>query len=346
MSSAQRKARKIDLNKLTKAQILNLRLKDLPLDLDSTFLQTSITKLYKELEKKHILLKPHFWLSNEWFSPDGIPGVAIPFYLAHPKLKALEKQMMYQVEGGSREECLKILRHETGHCVCTAYRLHFKSKWRKVFGSPSKKYPEFYRPKPKSKNFVHHLDWWYAQAHPDEDFAETFAVWLSLPKKKWQKYYQHWPALAKLEYVDELMSEIAHTKPSIQSQRKIDPLATLNTTLFEHYEEKRNLYSQESPDVYTKDLMKIFSKKTPGSRKPKASQFLRKHHKEIRGRIANWTKEHEYTIDVFLKDLIHRCQDLNLVLEFSEDETQWQITLMVTVQTMNFLYKSKHWLAL
>ena len=24
-----------------------------------------------------------------------------------------------------------------------------------------------------------HLDPWYAQSHPDEDFAETFAVWLT-----------------------------------------------------------------------------------------------------------------------------------------------------------------------
>ena len=66
---------------------------------------------------------PHAWLSDEWFSPDNTPGIAIPFYLAHPRLMRLERRQILEVEGGTASECLRILRHETGHVVQHAYRL-------------------------------------------------------------------------------------------------------------------------------------------------------------------------------------------------------------------------------
>src|SRR6266567_3408508 len=90
----------------------------------------------------------------------------------------LERKQMLEVEGGTDTECLRILRHEAGHALDTAFRLHFRRQWRELFGSFAQRYPDFYKPKPKSRNYVLHLRAWYAQAHPAEDFAETFAVWL------------------------------------------------------------------------------------------------------------------------------------------------------------------------
>ena len=86
------------------------------------------------------------WLSSEWFSPDGIPGIAIPFYLAHPRLRKLEHRQILEVEGGTEGECMRILRHEAGHAIDTAYRLHRRKRWREIFGSFSQPYPDSYRP--------------------------------------------------------------------------------------------------------------------------------------------------------------------------------------------------------
>ena len=137
-----------------------------------------------------------------------MPGIAIPFYLAHPRLAKLELAQMLEVEGGDPEACLRILRHEAGHAIDNAYALRRRPTRRRLFGNPAIEYPEYYTPKPYSKSFVQHLDHWYAQSHPDEDFAETFAVWLD-PNSMWATRYAGWPAQRKLEYMDRLMRELA-----------------------------------------------------------------------------------------------------------------------------------------
>src|SRR5438034_6957476 len=165
----------------------------------------------------------------------------MPFYLAHPRLAKLELAQMLEVEGGDAESCLHILRHEAGHAIDNAYVLRRRPKRRKLFGSPATEYPEYYTPKPYSKSFVQHLDHWYAQSHPDEDFAETFAVWLD-PESAWQMRYVEWPALRKLEYMDRLMRQLASRRPAVRSKRQVDPLPRLKKTLREHYRKKREHY--------------------------------------------------------------------------------------------------------
>ena len=41
----------------------------------------------------------HCYLSDEWFTPDGATAIAIPFYLAHPRLAKLEEAQMLEIEG-------------------------------------------------------------------------------------------------------------------------------------------------------------------------------------------------------------------------------------------------------
>src|ERR1043165_7262414 len=159
-----------------------------------------------ERDVRQLMFRPHFWLSNEWFTPDGVPGIAVPFYLAHPRLEKLEMDQMLEVEGGTPEWCMKILRHEAGHAIDNAYRLRMRLGRQRVFGPSYMQYPDYYTPKPYSKSYVLHLDSWYAQSHPDEDFAETFAVWLT-PDSDWKSRYAGWPALRKLEDMDGLMAE-------------------------------------------------------------------------------------------------------------------------------------------
>ena len=225
-------------HRLTDEHLLDLRICDLTLKIKGSFLEPHIKRLYSELNERGIRFKPHVWLSEEWFSPDGVPGIAIPFYLAHPRLMKLERKQMLEVEGGTDPECLRILRHEAGHALDTAFRLHFKRPWRELFGSFAQRYPDFYKPKPKSRKFVLHLPAWYAQAHPAEDFAETFAVWLT-PRSRWRRRYKGWPALQKLEYIDDLMQDVAGTRPRNRTRTKVEPISELRTTLREHCRRKR-----------------------------------------------------------------------------------------------------------
>src|SRR5450432_3030859 len=222
---------------LSDDQLLSLRFCDLKLKVQGTELQDAIERLYRELARRGIRFRPHCWLAEEWFSPDGIPGIAIPFYLAHRRLMRLERRFMREVEGGNRNWLMRILRHEAGHAIDTAYRLRRRAGWCAVFGPASLPYPDTYRPRPGSRRFVQHLGAWYAQAHPTEDFAETFAVWLK-PHSPWRREYLGWPAYAKLEFIDELASELGNLKPPVADRGTIEEVTHESRTLRQHYEQR------------------------------------------------------------------------------------------------------------
>jgi hypothetical protein len=211
-------------------KLLEARFCDLGITIEGTDLEARIARINAELDSRSLKFRPHYWLADEWFTPDDVPGIAIPFYLAHPRLAKLELAQMLEVEGGDEESCLQILRHEVGHAIDNAYRLRRRPTRRRLFGAPATPYPEYYTPKPYSKSFVQHLDRWYAQSHPDEDFAETFAVWLD-PQSMWSTRYAGWPAQRKLEYMDRLMRELTRRKPIVKSKRTVDPVSKLKRTL-------------------------------------------------------------------------------------------------------------------
>ena len=322
-----------------------MRLCDLELELEGTSLQARIDRVQRELAAKGFRFQPHFWLAEEWFTPLGIPGIGVPFYLAHPRLARLEMNQMLEVEGGTHDWCLRILRHEVGHAIDNAYRLQRRRKRQQIFGKSSEPYPETYSPKPYSKSYVLHLDAWYAQSHPDEDFAETFAVWLNGPRSAWRKRYAGWPALKKLEYIDELMNEIAERAPLSRSRRTVEPLHRIKKTLREHYAEKRARYGLDYPDFYDRDLLRLFTddRDAPG---PAAVVFIRRHRKEIRRKVAWWTGTYQYTIDQVLTDMARRCRELRLRLAGPEEQAVLDFTVLLTVQTMNYLQSGRHRVAL
>src|SRR6187401_551334 len=255
-------------------QLLDVRMCDLELRLEGTELQQRIDTVNAELQGRGLIC-PHYWVSDEWFSPDGVPGVAVPFYLLHPRLAKLELTQMLEVEGGDPASCLKILRHEAGHAIDNAYLLRRRPTRRRRFGTPATPYPEYYTPKPYSKSFVQHLDHWYAQSHPDEDFAETFAVWLD-PQSNWSIRYSGWPAHRKLEYMDRLMRDTARRRPRVRSKRQVDPLERLRKTLGEHYRKKREHYGLDHPDFYESDLRKLFSDAPEFAKNQSAARFVRR----------------------------------------------------------------------
>ena len=194
-----------------------------------------------------IRFRPHCWLAQEWFSPDGIPGIAIPFYLAHRRLMSIERRFMREVEGGNRNWLMRILRHEAGHAIDSAYRLRRRSRWRAVFGPASLPYPDTYRPRPGSRRFVQHLGAWYAQAHPTEDFAETFAVWLK-PRSPWRREYRGLAGVCKTG----IHRRARRTKSAAADRwsRTAAPSKTVSQdtrTLREHYERQAGALPHAAP---------------------------------------------------------------------------------------------------
>jgi len=331
--------------KLSDKDLLKVRICDLGLTIAGTQLERRIQRVNSELERKNLSFKPHYWLSDEWFSADGIPGVAIPFYLAHPRLQKLEKSQVLDVEGGSASSCLKILRHEVGHALDNAYRLRRRRRRQQLFGKSTQTYPDYYSAKPFSRSHVLHLDSWYAQSHPDEDFAETFAVWLT-PDSKWKKKYEGWRALKKLEYIDELMKELRDIKPLVRNKKIIEPVSSLKKTLEQHYEAKKEKYGAEFPSFYDRDLRRLFSSEDKYKNRKAAAVFLRSIRSEVRETVSKWTGAYQYTIDQVLREMISRCSELKLRLASSEKDTRTEFTALLTVQTLNFLHSGRRRLAL
>jgi hypothetical protein len=305
-------------------RLLALRLKDLKLPFGSTWLADCLRELRAEMAEKGLKVRPHAWLSSEWFSPSDTPGIAFPFYLAHPRLMALERKMIIDVEGGTRAECLRILRHEAGHVMQHSYALHRHRKWQRLFGRSSTRYPRYYRPDPASRDFVQHLRLWYAQSHPDEDFAETFAVWLT-PR-----------------------SQGAKEKPKLTRRREVEPLRMLRITLDEHYKKKLAHYSVDSPRAYDRDLLRIFSMSPRHRNSPPAAAFIRHHRAAIRQLVAKWTGEYQLTLDTVLDEMIERCRELKLRAVGSDRQLRTDFTVLLTAKTVHSLYSPlrRQWIAL
>lgn len=333
------------LDKLTDDQLLAMRLCDLGVSLSGTHVEKCIAQVHDELKARKIRFRPHYWLSDEWFSPDGIPGVAVPFYLTHPRLKKLERKQLLDVEGGSTEECLRILRHEIGHAIDSAYRIRRRRKFRDLFGSITQPYSETYQPQPFSRDFVLHLDHWYAQVHPIEDFAETFAVWLR-PRSRWRSRYKGWPVIEKLQYVDDVMKEIGDRKQTVSSKARVDSLPRLRKTLGEHYQSRRDHYGFDLPDFYDRDLRRLFSDQPEHSKNLSASAFLNRKRIELRRSVGQWTDGNQYTIDQVLSEMISRSRELKLRLCDSEDETKQNTAILLTVQITNYLHEGHHRIAI
>lgn len=331
------------LDRLSKDKLLDLRMCDLGVTLEGTWLETAIDRVRDEIRAAGLAhFRPHFYLADEWCSPDEVPGVGIPFYLAHPRLVRLERRMMFEVEGGARAECMMLLRHEVGHALQHAYNLQRRRRWQKTFGKASLEYPDFYRPNPTSREFVEHLDGWYAQAHPVEDFAETFAVWVT-PRSNWRERYEGWPAVAKLEYMDELAQDLSDEKHQVRSRAKPYSITQLRHTLRRHYERRQEHYRPGFTDQYDRELALIFGDGAQYRRRETAASFLRRHRREIRRQVARFTGEYQFTIDQVLRDIIGRCKELGLRLAQSERQTKLDFAIMLTAHSVHVLHRRDTW---
>ncbi len=318
--------------------LLALKFCELQVCIGGNLLERRVKRLHRELRARNIAVLPHTWLSEEFFNPDGVVGFAIPFYLAHPRLMRLERSQMLEVEGAGEAESRRIFRHEAGHAIDEAYRLNERRRYRELFGDPGRPYPRSYRPRPDSRAHVINLTNWYAQAHPVEDFAETFAVWLS-PHIDWRSDYASWPALEKLEYVDTVMRELAGRQPVTYERTEVEPLRELTRTLAEHYAEKKKYFAWTWPANYDRDLRRIFSDDPKDAEAPRATRFLRRIRHQLRARISEGTGVHAYAVDQLLRQMIARAESLGLRAIEPAPVAIEKLLVMLTMQTAGVLHK-------
>jgi hypothetical protein len=329
-----------DWASLSDEELLERRISKLGLRLEGSALEVLIRQLYDELSAKGLAFHPPCHIGDEWFVPIGLPAIFIPFFLVHDRLRALERTMMLEVEGGTKEWFMQLMRHEAAHAYSYAYQLQQKKKWQQTFGQTSdEETPNFYRPRPFSRSYVVHLDDWYAQSHPDEDFAETLAVWLN-PELDWGKRYTGWKALRKLEYVDELMRSLAGKAPMHMPKYRLAEYNCLNVKLKTYYARKRKLYEDTYPDFYDADLRQLFAAPAgPGG--IKASSYLRQRKRRLMNSVCQWTNEKKFRVNKLLTRLIERCDQLELRVLNDDPQQDFRVASFITTLVMNYLFTGK-----
>ena len=325
---------------LSDQELLERRISKLGLRLEGTTLEPLIRQLYDELYARGLVLRPPCHIGDEWFVPVGIPAIFIPFFLVHDRLRALERTMMLEVEGGTPEWFMKLMRHEAAHAYSYAYQLPRKKKWQQTFGRTSREEtPDFYQPRPFSRSYVVNLDDWYAQSHPDEDFAETFAVWLT-PGLDWRRRYAGWKALQKLEYVDELMRSLAGKPPLHLPEYRVADHDCLNLKLKTYYARKRKLYEDTYPDFYDADLRQLFPAPA-GPGRITASAYLRRRRRRLLNSVCQWTNERKFRVNKLLARLIDRCDQLDLHVLNDDPQQDFRVSAFITTLVMNYLFTGK-----
>jgi hypothetical protein len=321
-------------------ELLKRKFAEFGLKLEGTRLERLVEQLYQELESKGIHFRPPVYLADEWGCPEAVPIIGIPFYLADERLLRLEDEIMEGIEAESDADISSYLRHEAGHTFNYAYKLYETEEWHQVFGPYSRPYRENYKPNPFSKNFVRHLPGWYAQKHPDEDFAETFAVWLN-PNSNWEELYKDWGAFKKLQYVQRMAEKFGAEPPMVTSE-DYDVEEDLSGSVGEHYEEFKPDFV-EMPAYFDGDLKDIFERAAPNGKENEwiaADHFLSEHSRQIVSNINYWTGLSDNLVRSLIRHFIERCRDLKLWADPNKKlKTLTEITAYATTLCMNRLYK-------
>jgi len=316
-------------------ELLTKPIRELGLKLEGSPLERFVNQLYRELERKGVKrFRPLCYLSTEWGCPSGEPIIAIPFYLANPELAHLEAEMDDLEDA---RQIMMYLRHEAGHAFDHAYRLSRDDEWKEMFGSPRTKYqPYYYEVDPQSREFVTNVPDQYAQAHPVEDFAETFAVWLN-PTSAWRERYAGRPALKKLRYVDRLMREVK-TRPVPVRKPVIGPEArALQSTLLSYYERKLRLFPLGDPAATERALKRIFRVSRAAKLEDPASDFIRTHKRPLVDAISAWSGERRNQVARVVASLAQLCTTHRLVLRAPEDRTLVPFSTFATTLIVNRL---------
>jgi hypothetical protein len=329
-------------------RLLGTSIRDLGLTLEGTDLEPVLVAFRRELAHAGIhRLQPYFYLSDEWGVPFGTIAIGIPFYLARADLTLLHAERTGHLEGVGRADLLRYLRHEMGHVVNYAYRLYEQPDWVAQFGAMTQPYLDEYRPEPFSGRFVRHLPGWYAQKHPDEDWAETFAVWLT-PDQNWRDDYAQFPtALAKLEYCDATMAILQTRDPIVVATERDDDVSQLEDSLARHYEGEfedeealpagldgalRSIFENASADDATAVVARL-----------PAHGLILLLESDLVANVFRWTGHFPERTRRLLRHLADRALVLNQVYSVDREiATTVALTTLVTALAMNHVHRGTY----
>ena len=321
----------------TKA-VLDTPICKLGLKLETSPVYPFVEQMYKELADKGLQkFKPVVYLSDEWGCPSGEPVIGIPFYLGDKRLADIEAQVN---DLETDAETMMYLRHEAGHAFNYAYKLYRTAEWKQRFGPFRRAYRENYKPVAFSRRYVRHIAGWYAQKHPDEDFAETFAVWLT-PDSKWRSKYKYWGALEKLEYMERIGTELGNADPLRKRGRPDVTTDEMDMTVAEFYE--RSLEHVAEPDdlAMDTDLIDIFGPtRVPKEEQRGADELIREHRKTLVDKVTYWTGVQRPTAKKLVESVEQRVRELELrVNTRREPEYVAELSVYLTAMAMNYLLR-------
>jgi hypothetical protein len=324
-------------------ELFNTRICDLNLKVDGSPVEPYVQRLRRELEGKKINFDLEFYLTDGWGCPNEVPVIGIPFYLADKRLARIEEEQTGEIE--DPHMVMMLLRHEAGHAINYAYRLYERPEWVEQFGSFSKPYRDSFRPNPWSRQFVRHIAHHqygrtYAQKHPDEDFAETFAVWLT-PRSAWRRRYQYWPAIRKLKFVNQLMQRVRGASPRRTTGPLCTPVDEMDLLLAEHYGQRAERFRAAAQGYVDDKLREVFPPVRGRTLLP-AAQLIRKHRTDLVERVTRWSALEEDEVETLLGKLEDRAEALEL--EFRRGEVGvklMDVTALATSLAMDFAYTGR-----
>ena len=318
-----------------RSQLLGRRISELGLAIRGTRVEQLTSRLYEELDALGVAFRPPVYLSDQWGCPDGSPIIGVPFYLADDRLERIEAEHAGAIE--SDDEAMRYLRHEAGHAVNYAFRLHERADFNTVFGDYARPYREHYAADPLSRAHVRHILGWYAQKHPDEDFAETFAVWMT-PGLDWRAEYADWSAIDKLEWVDSVMREVGAQSPAIPELTDDDlPVESMHWTVAEHYESDEELRVGDARQ-FDGDLRRIFARIADSPAGEAAPDFLARHEGELVSRISYWAGVGPAAVRSLIRALGERASRLELRVAGLDAATLIELTAFGTAVLLHWRY--------
>ena len=332
------------------SHLLSTPIRDLGLTIAGTPLEPVLAQFRQELEQSGIhRLRPHFYLSNEWGVPFDTISIAIPFYLARPDLTAVHAQRSGHLEGAGPVDLFRYLRHEMGHVVNYAYRLYDQEEWIQHFGSMTQPYVEDYRPEPFSRRFVRHLPGWYAQKHPDEDWAETFAVWMT-PHSNWRATYAEWPeARAKLDYCDRTMTLLNQRDPEVTAAERDEDVSEMTGSLEDFYRELAGADDDPMPpglDGALQAILEDFDQpEDPSSTAPRrpAEELLLRLERDLVANVYRWTGHFPEPTRRLVHHLAERARQLKQVYPADREATvALALTTLITSLAMNHVIRGSY----
>ena len=326
-----------------RCELLNTRISDLRLGIEGSPVEPYVQRLYREMEAKKIRFRPKVYLTDGWGCPDRTPVIGIPFYLADRRLTALEEEQSGDIEDA--RSIMMLLRHEAGHSVNYAYRLWRRPSWVEIFGPFSRPYKDVFRPDRMSRHYVRHISAHpygrtYAQKHPDEDFAETFAVWLT-PRSAWRRRYRHWPAIRKLFYVDHLMKEIRRSLPRRVTERFFRPVEKMTWLLAEHYGKVAERFRRAARGYVDDRLREVFPPVRGEALRPAAALF-RRNHDRLLARVVQWSLLTDREGETILRKLEARSTALKLSYRpGKESEKLLDVVSLAVGLAMDYAYTGR-----